>query len=243
MIICHTLPKGPFSDIHGGLPRINIPVASANKSDFFMTLFHKIIYHLCHEGIHIGSNRIKQFFIRWCADEHSSGADFIQLIDLFAGQPAYGNKGIQISGDHAHAISAVINLQSDIHFFCLLYNFLPDTAVKHILQFILIICKIQKCNVFNFRINNFFLIANLLRCGKNSLSRFLTDGNSFIVIQYSGDRCARHTHDLCNLFNRCHANLHYANEPCSYLLVIILHKYFTLSRFHTFSLKYVGFYV
>ena len=33
------------------------------------------------------------------------------------------------------------------------------------------------------------------------------------------------------------------NEPCSYLLVIILHKYFTLSRFHTFSLKYVGFYV
>ena len=56
------------------------------------------------------------------------------------------------------------------------------------------------------------------------------DGNSFIVIQYSGDRCARHTHDLCNLFNRCHANLHYANEPCSYLLVIILHKYFTLSN-------------
>ena len=31
----------------------------------------------------------------------------------------------EISGDHAHAISAVINLQSDIHFFCLLYNFLP----------------------------------------------------------------------------------------------------------------------
>lgn len=84
----------------------------------------------------------KKMIIRRSPDKYAFFAYPVQLVNFFSGKPSDRNKRVQVFWNRIHSVFSVINTQTDVHLFCLLYNFFSDAAVKNILQLIFVIRKI-----------------------------------------------------------------------------------------------------